>query len=61
MRLSGMNYHLQLLAKPHPPPGGAAFDRWVQEELSRAYDEALEEPVPESLLRLIREPAKGHG
>ncbi|MDO9502931.1 hypothetical protein [Falsiroseomonas sp.] len=43
-------------ARPQlPPPGGAAFDRWLQDELTRRYDSALAEPVPEALLRLLRE------
>ncbi|NKE46507.1 hypothetical protein HB662_17125 [Roseomonas frigidaquae] len=53
-----MNCHLQPLAKPAPPPPGPtprAFDRWLQDELARRYDSALAEPVPEELLRLLRE------
>jgi hypothetical protein len=43
-------------ARPQLPPlGGAAFDRWLQDELTRRYDSALAEPVPEALLRLLRE------
>jgi len=33
--------------------GDAAFDRWLQRELSRLYDDALSEPVPEDLLKLL--------
>lgn len=57
-RFVGMNCHLQPLAKPAPPPPGPtprAFDRWLQDELARRYDSALAEPVPEELLRLLRE------
>jgi hypothetical protein len=41
-----------------PPPAGAAqdtkvFDDWLRQELSRLYDAALTEPVPEDLLRLL--------
>ncbi|MGG5808871.1 NepR family anti-sigma factor [Falsiroseomonas sp. CW058] len=47
-------------AAPLPPglprdPGEAAFDRWLQRELSRLYDAALSEPVPDDLLRLLKE------
>jgi hypothetical protein len=42
---------------PRPRPTEAAFDRWLQRELSRLYGPALEEPVPEELLRLVREAA----
>jgi hypothetical protein len=31
-----------------------AFDDWLRQELSRLYDSALTEPVPEDLLRLLR-------
>ena len=29
------------------------FDLWLQANLQRLYDEALAEPVPEELLRLV--------
>jgi hypothetical protein len=41
------------------PP--TAFDRWVQSELMSAYEDALREPVPDELLRLINAPSQGHG
>ena len=34
-------------------PGEAAFDRWLNRELTRLYDDALAEPVPDDLLKLI--------
>ena len=39
--------------------GDAAFDPWLRQELSRLYDSALSEPVPEELLRLLRPDSKG--
>ena len=39
--------------------GDLAFDRWLRQELSRLYDSALAEPVPEELLRLLRKDGKG--
>jgi len=51
-----MILHQHPPARPQlPPPGGAAFDRWLQDELARRYDSALAEPVPEALLRLLRD------
>lgn len=41
---------------PREGPGEVAFDRWLHRELSRLYDQALSEPVPEDLLKLLREP-----
>ena len=32
------------------------FEEWLQTNLQRLYDEALAEPVPEALLRLIAQP-----
>ncbi|MBU8538510.1 hypothetical protein [Falsiroseomonas tokyonensis] len=56
MRLHNMKLHLQPLDRPKlPQPPPAAFNRWLQEELARRYDKALAEPVPEDLLRLVRE------
>lgn len=63
-----MNYHPQPLAGTAPPPPrpvaerrapsapgpNPAFDRWLQSELTRRYDDALAEPVPEELLRLLQ-------
>jgi hypothetical protein len=39
-------------------PGEAAFDRWLNRELTRLYDDAMSEPVPEDLLKLIDGTAK---
>lgn len=39
-------------------PGDAAFDRWLQRELSRLYDQTLSEPVPEELLKLLKDSEK---
>ena len=33
-----------------------AFDRWLRGELTRLYDDALSEPVPDELLRLLDGP-----
>ena len=59
-----MSAHLQSRDAPAAPAGfagprqsaegDAAFDRWLRQELSRLYDSALAEPVPEDLLRLLR-------
>ena len=38
---------------PGPPQNRAAFDAWLRRELSRTYDAALREKVPDELLRLI--------
>lgn len=43
-----------LLPPASPPPDEAAFDLWLRRELTRLYDDALHEPVPEELLRLLR-------
>lgn len=62
----GMSAHLHTEAAPAPPVahagssrsrtgGDAAFDRWLRQELTRLYDSALSEPVPEEMLRLLRE------
>jgi hypothetical protein len=37
---------------------GDPFDRWLSEELSRIYDPALNEPVPDDMLRLLQEAAR---
>ncbi len=56
--------HPQGEAGPAPMPattirpssaGDEAFDRWLQQGLNRLYDAALSEPVPDSLLRLLRD------
>ena len=42
--------------KPEVPPRDArAFDAWLHGELARLYDSTLREPVPEELLRILRE------
>jgi len=39
-----------------PEDGGEdVFDRWLRQELGRLYDRALSEPVPEHILRLLRD------
>ena len=48
-----------LAAPRQASEGDAAFDRWLRQELSRLYDSALSEPVPEELLRLLRPESKG--
>jgi hypothetical protein len=62
-----MNATLDTLASPEegsspapsptkPPPRDAcAFDVWLHGELARLYDSALREPLPEELLRILRE------
>ncbi len=42
------------------PQGGRdeAFDRWLRAELLRLHGDALREPIPESLLRLIADAAR---
>ncbi len=41
--------------QPGREPGDAAFDRWLHRELSRLYDQTLAEPVPDELLRLLKD------
>ncbi len=43
------------------PPNSAVLDTWLRTELSRLYDSALTEPVPEELLRLLKEPVPSKG
>ena len=38
-----------------PGKGEDPFDLWLRRGLHRAFDPALEEPVPEDVLRLIEE------
>lgn len=60
LRPAGASPPSAMRAKPAPgfaDPGEAAFDRWLQRELGRLYDAALEEPVPEDLRRLLEDPA----
>lgn len=42
---------------PPPPREDAAFDAWLRVALAGLHAEALEEPVPEPLLRVLRPPA----
>ena len=46
------------IPKAPSKPGEVAFDRWLNRELTRLYDDALSEPVPEDLLKLIGEVGK---
>jgi hypothetical protein len=42
----------------------SAFDKWLRRELSRAYDTAMHEPLPDNLLRALSirmSPAHGEG
>jgi hypothetical protein len=50
--------------RPGETPGrcaalATAFDRWLRQELTRLYGAALDEPVPDDLLRLIAEALPG--
>jgi hypothetical protein len=50
--------------RPRGTPGrraapATAFDRWLRQELMRLYGAALDEPVPDDLLRLIAEASPG--
>ena len=36
-------------------PGDAAFDVWLERGLHQLYDDVAREPVPDELLRLIRD------
>ena len=38
---------------PEAPNDGGALDLWLARTLRKAFDGALTEPVPESLLRLL--------
>ena len=45
---------------PKPPtpesrPSNSAFDVWLQRGLHQLYDDVAREPVPEELLRLIKD------
>ena len=43
-------------ARPRPEaPDRAAFDAWLRTELTRLYDATLQEPIPEGLLRILRD------
>ena len=47
----------QMLSNPVAelePSDEGAFDLWLRGELTRMYDSALQEPVPETLLGLLR-------
>jgi hypothetical protein len=40
-------------ASAPPPSDPAAFDAWLHAELSRLYDSALVESVPDDMIRLL--------
>lgn len=40
------------------PAASDGFDTWLHAELSRLYDTALSEPVPEDMLRLLQTAAR---
>jgi hypothetical protein len=42
-------------AADRPGKGEDPFDLWLRQSLHEAFDPALEEPVPEEVLRLIEE------
>jgi hypothetical protein len=37
------------------PSGDAVFDGWLNHHLSRLYDPVIQEPIPEDLLKLLKE------
>lgn len=56
------------MAKPHgtkpapkrkQPPSEQAFDAWLNRGLHQLFDTIAAEPVPDELLRLIREDEAG--
>ncbi len=51
-----MNVNQHRQARGAPGPADAVFDRWLRGELTRLYDSALSEPLPEDLLRLLQNP-----
>ncbi len=42
-----------------PQPNDAAFDAWLQQQLTAVHDRVLQEPVPERLLCILRNPTIG--
>ncbi len=45
------------------PPAGqgtedVVFDRWLEDRLRNAYSSVLEEPIPDDLLRLLKQTLK---
>ena len=40
------------------PASGEGFDIWLHAELSRLYDAALAEPLPEDMIRLLHDAAR---
>lgn len=61
--LVGVMTGCEVTQETRVPPGSsqnrAAFDAWLRRELSRSYDAALRETVPDELLRLIDAAAEG--
>lgn len=59
-----MSKHVVSMSDDKPPladgpkpkrPGGKAFDMWLDRGLHEIYDEVAREPVPDELLKLIRD------
>ena len=40
------------------PASAEGFDHWLHAELSRLYDAALAEPLPEDMIRLLHDAAR---
>ena len=63
-RLGGMSKCVAGMSDDKPPlangpkprrPGKRAFDLWLERGLHEIYDEVAREPVPDELLKLIRD------
>jgi hypothetical protein len=48
----------EVLRPPATTADADRFDAWLQAELSRLYDAALAEPVPEDIIRLLHQAAR---
>jgi hypothetical protein len=42
-------------SEPKGAKGDRAFDAWLKQGLHKLYDDVAGEPIPEALLKLIRE------